>query len=92
MVDLNAHDIDDAMKMLPSYRHMLEVTLVVVNRRRVAIVLDRQSRRGLVMPLAHIEQGIPPGLKDGLHQWLSNPVLPYYVMNMGGSWLRRDPP
>lgn len=77
--------ITDAMKILPSYQHRQD-TLVVVNPRRVAVVLDKQARRGAVIPVDLIEQVVERPMKTKLQTWQAAPATPFYVMHISGSW------
>ena len=77
--------ITDAMKILPSYQHRKD-TLVVINPRRVAVILDKQARRGAVMPVDLVEQVVEGPMKTRLQTWLASPVSPFYVMHIAGSW------
>lgn len=77
--------IADAMEILPSYVHRKE-TLVVVNPRHVAVLLDIQAKRGAVIPLDMIQQVIDGPMKTRLETWLASPATPFYVMHMAGSW------
>jgi hypothetical protein len=61
--------IDDAMKILPSYKDRQD-TLVVINPRRVAVILDKQARRGVVLPLELVEQVVEGAMKAKLKKWL----------------------
>jgi hypothetical protein len=77
--------LDDALKILPSYQHRQD-TLVVINPRRVSVVLDKQARRGAVIPVEMIEQIVEGQLKTKLQSWLAAPASPFYVMHLAGSW------
>lgn len=77
--------ITDAIKILPSYKHRQD-TLIVINQRRIAVILDKQARRGAVIPVEFIEQVIEGPMKAKLQTWLANPPAPFYVMHIGGSW------
>ena len=77
--------ITDAIKILPSYQHRKD-TLVVINPRRVAVILDKQARKGAVLPVELIEQVVEGQMKSKLQAWLANPPSPYYVMHLAGSW------
>jgi hypothetical protein len=77
--------ISDAMKILPSYQHRQD-TLVVINPRRVAVVLDKQAHRGAVIPVDLIEQVVEGPIKTKLRAWLAAPATPFYVMHIAGSW------
>jgi hypothetical protein len=77
--------VNDALKILPSYEERKE-TLVVVNPRRVAVILDTQARRGMVIPVDFIEQAFEGPMKERLQKWLASRASPYYVMHIAGSW------
>ena len=73
--------VADAMKVLPS-----PDTLVVVNPRRIAVILDHQARRVAVIPVDLIEQVIDGQMKRNLLAWLASPATSFYVMYIAGSW------
>jgi hypothetical protein len=77
--------ITDALKILPGYEHRRD-TLVVVNPRRLAVLLDKHTNRGVVIPVGLIEQVIDGGMKERLRAWLAAPPTPFYVMHIAGSW------
>jgi hypothetical protein len=77
--------VNDALKILPSYEERKD-TLVVVNPRRVAVILDKQARRGMVIPVDFIEKVYEGPIKERLQKWLASPATPYYVMHIAGSW------
>lgn len=76
--------ITDAMKILPSYQHRQD-TLVVINPRRVAVILDKQAHCGAVIPVDLIEQVVEGPMKVKLQAWLAAPASPFYVMHIAGS-------
>jgi hypothetical protein len=49
--------ITDAMKIPPPYKHRQD-TLVVINPRRIAVILDKQAHRRAVNPVDLIKQVI----------------------------------
>jgi hypothetical protein len=77
--------IADALKILPSYKDRRD-TLVVINARRVAVILDKQAQRGMVVPVDPIEQAISGPMKERLRAYLASPTQMYYVMHIAGSW------
>ena len=77
--------ITDAMKILPSYQHRQD-SLVVINPRQLAVIIDKQARRGAVIPVEMIEQVVDGPMKSKLHAWLAAPTSPFYVMHIAGSW------
>jgi hypothetical protein len=80
--------ISDAMMILPAYKHRQD-TLVVINPRRLAIILDKQVSRGVAIPVELIEQVIEGPKRDRLEQWLAAPKSRFYVMHIAGSWFER---
>jgi hypothetical protein len=81
--------IADALKILPSYSHRQD-TLVVVNARRIAVILDKQARRGAVIPVDLIEQVVSGPMKERLQAYLAVPTQMFYVMHIAGSWFAPD--
>jgi hypothetical protein len=80
--------LQEAMIILASYRHRKD-TLVVINPRRVAVILDRQALKGTVIPVEWVEQVLDEGpIKARLQKWLSAPAAKYYVMHIAGSWFK----
>ena len=77
--------LDDAMTILQSYQHRRD-TLVVINRRRIAVILDKQLQRGTVIPVDMIEQVVEGPMKSKLLTWLASPATPFYVIHIAGSW------
>ncbi len=62
------------------------VTTVVINPRRVAVIIDNQNRRGTVIPVDLVLQVIDGQTKTRLLTWLAAPANPFYVMHIPGSW------
>lgn len=77
------------MEILLSYQHRRD-TLVVINPRRVAVVIDKQNRRGTVIPVDMILQVIDGRTKTKLLTWLAAPANPFYVMHIAGSWFSQE--
>lgn len=77
--------ISEAMLILPAYKNRQD-TLVVINPRRLAIIVDEPMSRGVVLPVELIEQAIEGPKRDKLEQWLSAPKSRFYVMHIAGSW------
>jgi hypothetical protein len=77
--------IDDAMKILPSYQDRQD-TLVVINPRQVAVLLNTQAQRGAVIPASLITQAADGPMKAKLEAWLAAPDAPFYVMHLAGNW------
>ena len=77
--------LTDAMHNLPSYKDRQD-SLVVINARRVAVILDKQAQRGAVIPADFIEQVVSGPMKERLQAYLASPTQVYYVMHIPGSW------
>ena len=77
--------VDDAFKILPPYKDRRD-TLVVINPRRVAVLLNTQAKRGRVLPLDFVVQAFDGAMKMKLENWFSNPPAPFYVTHIAGSW------
>jgi len=77
--------LTDAMHILPSYKDRQD-SLVVINARRVAVILDKQAQRGAVIPADFIEQVVSGPMKERLQAYLASPTQVYYVMHIPGSW------
>lgn len=75
----------DALRILPSYKDRQD-TLVVINPRKVAVILDKRANSGAVIPAGFIEQVVDGGTKDRLQTWLTSPATPFYVMHIAGGW------
>ena len=76
--------IEEAMQISLAYKDRPD-TLVVVNPRRIAAILDRSAHRGAVIPVEFIEQVIDGPKKTRLQAWLAAPVTRFYVMHIAGS-------
>jgi hypothetical protein len=77
--------VTDALHILPSYKDRRD-SLVVINARRVAVILDQQAQRGAVISVNFIEQVIEGTMKERLQAYLASPTQVYYVMHIAGSW------
>jgi hypothetical protein len=53
--------------------------------RRLAVMLDKQTNRGAVIPADHFEQMVEGDEKQRLQAWLAAPASPFYVMHIAGS-------
>ncbi len=81
--------VASAIEILPSYRHRRD-TLVVINPRRVAVIMDQQNRQGTVVPVDMIMQVTDGLTKTRLLTWLAAPASPFYVMHIAGSWFSQE--
>ena len=81
--------VADALKILTSYKDRHD-TLVVVNSRRIAVILDKQAHRGAVIPVDPIEQVVRGAMKERLQAYLATPTQVYYVLHIAGSWFLPD--
>ena len=87
MTITNTHDTETVpMESHPSDN----VTTVVINPRRVAVIIDNQNRRGTVIPVDLVLQVIDGQTKTRLLTWLAAPANPFYVMHKPGSWFSSE--
>jgi hypothetical protein len=77
--------VTDALHVLPSDKDRQD-SLVVINARRLAVILDKQAQRGMVIPADFIEQVVSGPMKERLQAYLASPTQVYYVMHIAGSW------
>jgi hypothetical protein len=77
--------IGDAVQISLAYKDRPD-TLVVVNPRRIAAILDRTAHRGAVVPVDLIAQVIEGSMKTRLQTWLAVPASRFYVMHIAGSF------
>ena len=61
-------------------------TLVAINPRRIAVILDKQANRGAVLPVQSIERVLDGSMRTNLQTWLESPQSRFYVMYLPGSW------
>jgi hypothetical protein len=78
--------IGDALRIVPDDKNRHD-TLVAINRRRVAVLLHRAARRGIVLPTELFEQILDPQKKAKLEAWFATPSHPFYVMHIAGNWI-----
>lgn len=76
---------DEAMEILRSH-HDRKDTLVVINRRRIAVVLDKQANRGAILPLHLVERALDASVRRGLQTWFESPPTRVFVTHLPGSW------
>ena len=80
--------VEDAMGIWRSYQDRQD-TLVAINPRRIAVILDRQANRGAVLPVQLIEQVMDGSMRTGLQTWLESPPARFFVTHLSGSWFAR---
>ena len=80
--------VEDAMGIWRSYQDRQD-TLVAINPRRIAVILDRQANRGAVLPVQFIEQVMDGSMRTGLQTWLESPPARFFVTHLSGSWFAR---
>lgn len=61
-------------------------TMVVINPRRIAVVLDRPANRGAVIPIELIYPAIDDATKSNVQAWLEAPPTRFLVVPIAGSW------
>jgi hypothetical protein len=77
--------IGEAMQISFEFKDRQD-TLVVVNLRRLAVILETRAHRGTVIPVEFIDQVIEGSMKTRLRAWLAAPASRFYVMHIAGSW------
>jgi hypothetical protein len=77
--------VEDAMKLLHADQDRPD-TLVVINRRRIAVVLDKQENRGTMLPLHLVERVMDASLRKQLHTWLESLPTRFFATHIPGSW------
>ncbi len=73
--------VEDVRGMIRGYPDRPD-TLVAVNPRRVAVAVNRQSRRGVVVPVERILPALEDTEKMRLQAWVASPVSPFYVVHV----------
>jgi len=68
--------VTDALHILPSYQDRQD-SLVVINARRVAVILDKQAHRGAVIPVDFIERVASGPTKERLGEYLASSTQVY---------------
>jgi hypothetical protein len=61
-------------------------TLIVVNPRRIAVIVDKPPHRGSVIPIEFVGQVIKGSAKTRLQAWLAAPASRVYVLQVAESW------
>jgi hypothetical protein len=62
-------------------------SVVVVNARRIAVILDSLANRGAVIPIEALSDDLDD---QGLLDWLESPQTRLYVIPVAGSWFARQ--
>ncbi len=78
-------DIEDAIQIWRS-RPDWNGTMVVINPRRVAVILDKQVNRGAVLPVELIYPGVEESTRIRVSTWLEAPSTRRHVILIDGSW------
>ena len=74
-----------ALEVLPAYPDRSD-SLIVINARRVAVILDKQAHRGAVFTVDFIEQVVAGPMKERLQAFPASPTQVYYIMHLAGGW------
>jgi hypothetical protein len=77
--------VEDAMGIWRSYPDHQE-TLVAINPRKIAVILDRHANRGAVFPVRLMEPVVDASIRMELQTWLESPPARFFVMLLPGSW------
>jgi hypothetical protein len=78
--------IDDAIRIWRSYPDRQE-TLVAINPRRIAVILDKRANRGAVVPFQFIEHLMDASMRKRLQAWLESRPTRFYVAYIPSNWL-----
>ncbi len=81
--------VEDAVQIWRS-RPDRRGTTVVINPRRIAVVLDGRANRGAVLPLPLIEPALDASGRSDLEAWLESPQSRFLQMHLSGSWFLPD--
>jgi hypothetical protein len=80
--------VEDAIGIWRSQQDRQD-TLVAINPRRIAVILDKQANRGAVLPVELIENVMDASMRTGLQTWLESPPTRFFVIQLPGSWFAR---
>ena len=61
-------------------------SLVVINPGRIAVVLDKQAKRGAVLPVEMVYPGLEDATVSRVRTWLEAPPNRRHVVLFNGSW------
>jgi hypothetical protein len=61
-------------------------TLIVVNPRAIAVIIDKPAHRGAVNPVEFMDRFIKGSTNTKLRAWLAAPASRFYVLQIAGSW------
>lgn len=65
-------------------------SLVVVNARRIAVVLDGQVRKGAVVPIEEIGQKLDDRTMEDLRRWFESPRTRLFAIPVTYAWFDRQ--
>ena len=77
--------VDDVMQIWRSFQDRHD-TLIAINPRRIAVILDKQANRGAVLPVQLIEHVIDASTRTELMTWLETLPSRFFVRHRPGSW------
>lgn len=65
-------------------------SLVVVNARRIAVILDRQAKKGAVVPIEEIGQKLDDRTMEDLRRWFEFPRTRLFAIPVAYGWFARQ--
>ena len=77
--------VDEAIEIWRSHQDG-HGTMVVINPRRIAVILDKQAIRGAVVPVELIYPAIDDATRTKVQSWLKAPSTRFHVVQIAGSW------
>ena len=81
--------VTDALTILSNFEGCND-SLLVVNPRKVAVILDGEAKRGAVIPTELIEQVVEGEMIQQFQAWLAMPTTPFYVTHLAGNWRSQE--
>jgi hypothetical protein len=76
--------VDEAIEIWRSHQDA-HGTMFVISPRRIAVILDKQTNRGAVVPIELIYPGIEDAIKTKVQTWLKAPSTRFLVVHVVGS-------
>jgi len=74
-----------AVEIMTSHK-LFDDSLAVINRRKIAVLLNGKTNRGVVVPAALIDRMLEESVRVRLQAWLESPNARFWVMQFPGNW------